>query len=27
MIFLDWLDGQIMDDPIKMIREKLEEVL
>ena len=27
MIYLDWLDGQIVDDPIKMIREKVEEVL
>ena len=27
MIYLDWLDGQIIDDPIKLIREKVEEVL
>lgn len=27
MNYLDWLDGQILDDPIKLIREKLEEVL
>lgn len=27
MIYLDRLDGQIMDDPVAVIREKVEEVL
>ena len=27
MIFLDWLDGQIIDDPVAVIREKVEELL
>ena len=26
MIYLDWIDGQITDDPVAEIREKLEEI-
>lgn len=27
MIYLDEIDGQIMDDPVAVIREKVEEIL
>lgn len=27
MIYLDWLDGQLIDDPVSLIRQKIEEIL